>query len=147
RLYSRRLLSSFHLSCTMFHTLGLRLICLLTVLATSTGALAAQGVLERVQGGGKLVIAYRDSSVPFSYLDSNTGKPIGYAMDLCLHLAEVIRRQTGRKDMEIAFVPVTSANRVATVAEGKADLECGSTTNNAERRKSVAFTIPHYITG
>lgn len=49
--------------------------------------------------------------------------------------------------MAVEFVAVTSANRVATVAEGRADLECGSTTNNAERRKSVAFTIPHYITG
>ncbi|MGP1628762.1 MAG: amino acid ABC transporter substrate-binding protein [Giesbergeria sp.] len=121
----------------------------LFVLAMAAGAssLAAEGVLDRVRAGGKLVIAYRDSSVPFSYLDSKTGKPIGYAMDLCLHLAEVVRRQTGKKDMAIDLVPVTSANRVTTVAEGKADMECGSTTNNAERRKSVAFTIPHYITG
>ena len=98
-------------------------------------------------GRTALVIAHRDSSVPFSYLDTKTGKPIGYAMDLCLHLADVVRRATGRKDMAVEFVAVTSANRVATVAEGRADLECGSTTNNAERRKSVAFTIPHYITG
>ena len=120
--------------------------CLL-VLASGTSAVAAQGVLDRVREGGALVIAHRDSSVPFSYLDTKTGKPIGYAMDLCLHLADVVRRATGRKDMAVEFVAVTSANRVATVAEGRADLECGSTTNNAERRKSVAFTIPHYITG
>lgn len=125
----------------------LRLASLLLALAAGTGALAAQGVLERVRSGGALVIAHRDSSVPFSYLDTATGKPIGYAMDLCLHLAEVVRRATGKKDMAVEFVPVTSANRVTTVAEGRADLECGSTTNNAERRQSVAFTIPHYITG
>lgn len=125
----------------------LRLVSLLLALAAGTGALAAQGVLERVRSGGALVIAHRDSSVPFSYLDTATGKPIGYAMDLCLHLAEVVRRATGKKDMAVEFVPVTSANRVTTVAEGRADLECGSTTNNAERRQSVAFTIPHYITG
>lgn len=126
---------------------SLRLASFLLVLAASTGALAAQGVLERVRGGGALKVAYRDSSVPFSYLDAKTGKPIGYAMDLCLHLADVVRRQTGKKDMAIELLPVTSANRVVTVAEGKADMECGSTTNNAERRQSVAFTIPHYITG
>jgi len=127
--------------------LASRFVYFLLAVAASTSALAAQGVLERVRGGGKLVIAYRDSSVPFSYVDTKTGKPIGYAMDLCLHLADVVRRQTGKKDMAIELVPVTSANRVATVAEGKADMECGSTTNNAERRKTVAFTIPHYITG
>jgi glutamate/aspartate transport system substrate-binding protein len=123
------------------------LVSCLLVLASGTSAVAAQGVLDRVREGGALVIAHRDSSVPFSYLDTKTGKPIGYAMDLCLHLADVVRRATGRKDMAVEFVAVTSANRVATVAEGRADLECGSTTNNAERRKSVAFTIPHYITG
>lgn len=127
--------------------LASRFVYFLLAVAASTSALAAQGVLERIRGGGKLVIAYRDSSVPFSYLDTKTGQPIGYAMDLCLHLADVVRRQTGKKDMAIELVPVTSANRVATVAEGKADMECGSTTNNAERRKTVAFTIPHYITG
>lgn len=123
------------------------LVSCLLVLASGTSAVAAQGVLDRVREGGALVIAHRDSSVPFSYLNTKTGKPIGYAMDLCLHLADVVRRATGRKDMAVEFVAVTSANRVATVAEGRADLECGSTTNNAERRKSVAFTIPHYITG
>ncbi len=113
----------------------------------SASCLAAPGVLDRVLAGGKLVIAYRESSVPFSYVNEQTGKPVGYALDLCLRIAETVRRQTGKKDMAVELVPVTSANRVATVAEGKADMECGSTTNNAERRKLVAFTIPHYITG
>jgi glutamate/aspartate transport system substrate-binding protein len=49
--------------------------------------------------------------------------------------------------MKLAFVPVTSANRIASVVQGKVDLECGSTTNNAERRTQVAFAIPHFITG
>jgi len=105
------------------------------------------GVLERVAEGGKLVIAYRESSVPFSYIDSSSGKPVGYALDLCLRMAELVRKKTGKKDMGIELVPVTSANRVTTVAEGKADMECGSTTNNAERRELVSFTIPHFITG
>ena len=51
------------------------------------------------------------------------------------------------KVLGLDFVPVTPANRMAMVAEGKADLECGATTNNAERRQKVAFTVPHYITG
>ncbi len=106
----------------------------------------AQTVLERIAAGGKLVIAHRESSVPFSYLDADK-KPVGYAIDLCLKIADAVRQKTGVKNMPIEFVMVTSANRITTVAEGKADLECGSTTNNAERRQTVAFTIPHFITG
>lgn len=117
---------------------GLALLC-------SAAAVPAQTVLERVAAGGKLVVAHRESSVPFSYVVD--GKPIGYAMDLCQRIAEAVRKKTGMKDMPVQFLMVTPANRIAMVEEGKADLECGSTTNNAERRQKVGFTIPHFITG
>ena len=110
----------------------------------SSGA-GAQGVLDRVAAGGQLVLAHRESSVPFSYV--HQGKPMGYAVDLCLRLAEAVRKKTGMKDMAVAFLQVTPENRMAMVEQGKADLECGSTTNNAERREKVAFTIPHFVTG
>ena len=119
-------------------------------LAAASCAFAASAqasVLERIGAGGKLVIAYRESSVPFSYIDTQSGKPVGYAMDLCLRLAEVVRKKTGKKDMEVELVAVTPANRIAMIEQGKADMECGSTTNNAERRQKVAFTIPHFVTG
>ena len=112
-------------------------------------AMSAQAatVLERISAGGKLVIAHRESSVPFSYVDSKSGKPVGYAVDLCLRMAELVRKKTGKKDMEVELMAVTPANRIAVVQQGKADMECGSTTNNAERRQTVAFTIPHFIAG
>ncbi len=114
--------------------------------ATVGGMAHAAGVLDRVASGGKLVIAHRESSIPFSYLDADK-KPVGYAVDLCVKLAEAVRKKTGAKGMQVEFLQVTPANRIAMVAEGRADLECGSTTNNAERRQKVAFTIPHFITG
>ncbi|EHL23978.1 ABC transporter periplasmic protein [Acidovorax sp. NO-1] len=114
---------------------------------SSFAASAQASVLDRINAGGKLVIAHRESSVPFSYIDAKSGKPMGYALDLCLQLAEVVRRKTGKKDMAVEFMTVTSANRITMIEQGKADLECGSTTNNAERRQKVAFTIPHFITG
>ena len=110
-----------------------------------TAGVQAAGVLERVASGGALVIGHRESSVPFSYVEG--GKPIGYAVDLCLALADAVRRKTGMKDMPVQFVQLTPANRLSMVEEGKVDLECGSTTNNAERREKVAFTVPHFITG
>src|SRR3989344_5150555 len=93
-------------------------------LAAASCAFAASAqasVLERIGAGGKLVIAYRESSVPFSYIDTQSGKPVGYAMDLCLRLAEVVRKKTGKKDMEVELVAVTPANRIAMIEQGKAD--------------------------
>lgn len=115
-------------------------------LASAVPAIGAQTVLDRIAAGGKLVIAHRESSIPFSYLDADK-KPVGYALDLCLKLAEAVRRKTGAKNMSVEFLMVTPSNRIAMVEQGKADLECGSTTNNAERRQKVGFTIAHFITG
>ncbi|WP_407062200.1 amino acid ABC transporter substrate-binding protein [Caldimonas mangrovi] len=103
-------------------------------------------VLDRLRETGKIRLAHRESSVPFSYLDANK-QPIGYAMDLCLKLAEAVRKKLELKTLAPEFVMVTPANRIQAIAEGRAEMECGSTTNNAERRKTVAFTVPHYITG
>lgn len=119
---------------------------LLAVLGLASMAAQAGGVLDRIKSGGHLVLAHRDASIPFSYLDAD-GKPVGYALDLCLRLAEVIRKKAGVRDMPIDFVKVTAADRIDTIVQGKADMECGSTTNNAERREKVAFTVPHFIVG
>jgi glutamate/aspartate transport system substrate-binding protein len=116
------------------------------VLALSGHAMAAAPVLDRLKQGGALVIAHRESSVPFSYLDADK-KPVGYAVDLCIKLADALRKNLDLKALPIQFKAVTPANRIATIEKHEADLECGSTTNNAERRQKVAFTVPHYITG
>jgi ABC-type amino acid transport substrate-binding protein len=109
-------------------------------------AVQAGPVLDRIRSNGKIVLAHRESSVPFSYLDADR-KPVGYAMELCLKLADAVRRKLELKTLTPEYLMVTPANRIQMVAEGKADLECGSTTNNAERRQKVGFTVPHYITG
>jgi glutamate/aspartate transport system substrate-binding protein len=103
-------------------------------------------VLDRIRSSGRIVLAHRESSVPFSYVDAD-GRAMGYALDLCKDVAEAVRKHLGLKTIAIAYLPVTTATRIDAIVGGKADLECGSTTNNAERRQKVAFTIPHYITG
>ncbi|CAJ0793093.1 Glutamate/aspartate import solute-binding protein [Ralstonia condita] len=111
-----------------------------TVLASSTP------VLDRIRDTGTVHIAYRESSVPFSFYDAN-GKPVGYAMDLCLRVVDKLRTDLKRPDLKVQYVMVTPSTRMPAIIDGKADLECGSTTNNRERREKVAFTIPHYIAG
>ena len=124
----------------------LPLICVGTLLAGLTPLANAGPTLDKIRQSGKIVLGHRESSVPFSYMDGNK-RPVGYALDLCLKLAEAVRKQLDLKSLTPEYVMVTPSNRITMVAEGKIDLECGSTTNNAERRETVAFTVPHYITG
>ncbi|MBE3034769.1 MAG: transporter substrate-binding domain-containing protein, partial [Actinobacteria bacterium] len=107
------------------------------VLASSTP------VLDRIRDTGTVRVAYRESSVPFSFYDADK-KPVGYAVDLCLRVVDKLRTDLKRPDLKVQYVLVTPSTRMPAIADGKADLECGSTTNNRERREKVAFTIPHY---
>ncbi|RTL32745.1 MAG: amino acid ABC transporter substrate-binding protein [Burkholderiales bacterium] len=117
------------------------------LLALGLAASAHAGpALDRIQSSGRIVLAHRESSVPFSYVLPD-GRPVGYAVDLCLKVAEAVRKKLKLNTLNPQFLLVTPANRLQMVADGKADMECGSTTNNAERREKVAFTVPHYITG
>jgi len=108
-------------------------------------ALANAGdTLSKIRETQTITIAHREASMPFSYLDDNK-KPVGYAVDLCLKFAEAVRRELKLARLDVRYLPVTPSTRIAAIVEGKADLECGSTTNNAERRKQVSFTIPHFV--
>ena len=121
-------------------------IAIAAALVLAGGSASAVAALDRIKERGKIVIAHRESSVPFSYVGADR-KPMGYAVDLCLRIAEAVRKNLQLKALPVEFLLVTPADRIAAVAEGRADMECGSTTNNAERRQKVAFTVPHYITG
>ena len=113
--------------------------------AALAAALPAQAdVLEKIRASGSVTLAHRDASIPFSYLDQDK-RPIGYSIDLCLKVVDAIRRDLKLDKLEVKYLQVTPASRIAAVAEGQAQLECGSTTNNAERRKTVDFTIAHFI--
>jgi glutamate/aspartate transport system substrate-binding protein len=103
-------------------------------------------VLDRIRSTGTVVLAHRESSVPFSFVGPD-GQPVGYAVDLCLKLVEAVGKALSLPQVGTKFVQVTPSNRIAMIENNTADLECGSTTNNAERREKVAFTVPHYITG
>jgi len=107
---------------------------------------ARADVLAQLRAGKPLVIAHRESSVPFSYLDADN-HPVGYGIELCLKAAEAIKRELRLPELKVQWLLVTSGNRIQTVAEGRAHMECGSTTNNAERRRQVAFSIPYFFAG
>ena len=116
-----------------------------TVLFTATGAQAAD-TLAKIAESGKITLSYRESSVPFSYLDG-PNKPIGMAVDLSNAVVEAVKKKLNKPNLQVALMPVTSQNRIPLITNGTVDLECGSTTNNTARGKDVAFAINHFYTG
>jgi len=103
-------------------------------------------VLKRIQERGVVNMGHREASVPFSFIGKD-GKPQGYSVDLCHKIIDSIKEATGKPDLEINYVPVTSQTRIALMANGTIDLECGSTTHNLTRQKQVDYLSTTFITG
>jgi len=123
------------------------IVCLLAG-ALCTGPAMAQdltGTLKNIKETGAITLGFRDSSIPFSYLDDNQ-KPIGYAMDICYKIVDAVKKELKLDKLEVKLNPVTSSTRIPLLANGTIDLECGSTTNNAERQKQISFTNTHFLT-
>jgi glutamate/aspartate transport system substrate-binding protein len=112
--------------------------------AGPAGAQELTGTLKKIKDTGAITIGFRDSSVPFSYLDDNQ-KPVGFAMDICYKIVDAVKADLKMDKLEVKLNPVTSATRIPLIANGTVDLECGSTTNNVDRQKQVAFTNSHYL--
>ena len=104
------------------------------------------GTLKKIKDAGSVTLGYRENSFPFSYLNA-AKRPIGYSIDLCLEIVEEAKDTLGIEDLAIKYVPVSPDNRIDMVATGKVDLECGSTTNNLERQKRVAFSPVIFVSG
>ena len=119
----------------------------LSLVASATTTVAAEftGTLKKIADSGTIVIGHRESSVPFAYLDENQ-KPIGYSMDLCHRIVDDVEKVVG-KSLNVRYVPVNPKTRLALIANGTIDLECGSTTNKLSRQEQVEYLPVTFITG
>jgi glutamate/aspartate transport system substrate-binding protein len=112
---------------------------------TQAGAQELTGTLKNIKETGAITLGFRDSSIPFSYLDDNQ-KPVGFAMDICYKIVDAVKKELKLDKLEVKLNPVTSSTRIPLLANGTVDLECGSTTNNADRQKQISFTNTHFLT-
>jgi glutamate/aspartate transport system substrate-binding protein len=128
---------------TAFETV-LRLTLALLCAAVAAPAAAESPTLRKIREAGVITLGYREASSPFSYLDE-TQHPIGYTMDICGRIVDAVQQRLGLRDLERRYVPATSATRIPLVASGAVDLECGVTTNNAERQREVGFTVTIFV--
>ncbi|MBM7486173.1 glutamate/aspartate transport system substrate-binding protein [Bradyrhizobium sp. GM2.2] len=126
---------------------------LLAACLLATGASAQTGgseglspTLSAIKTAHTVRLGYRESSPPFSFLDQ-ANRPIGYSLELCEAIVEEIGVEVDDPNLKIAYVKVTSDDRIDAVLQNKIDLECGSTTANAERGKRVAFSPLMFVAG
>jgi ABC-type amino acid transport substrate-binding protein len=123
------------------------LLCALLILPGSNlPAQESEGTLEKIARTGEFLIGYRTDSRPLSYENAD-GKPSGYSVDVCQHIAADVNAHFGDKDIKTKFIPVTSDERISAVVNGKIDIECGSTTITLSRQEQVDFTLPTFVTG
>src|SRR5689334_7229038 len=89
--------------------------------AAQANAQELTGTLKKIKESGTIVIGYRDSSIPFSYLDDNQ-KPIGFAIDICLGIVDAVKKELKLDKLKVEFNPVTSSTRIPLLANGTLDL-------------------------
>jgi ABC-type amino acid transport substrate-binding protein len=109
-------------------------------------AVAASATLERIKAKGAITFAYRDGAAPFSFKD-RSGRIRGYSVEICTQVALVVQRELQMRELRIEWVPVDAATRLETVAGGRADAECGTTTMTLGRMKTVDFSLPIFVDG
>lgn len=101
--------------------------------------------LAQIKNSGEIILAHREKSIPFSYLQD--GRPVGFSVDLCLRITSALQRALSMPKLSIRWIQVSSAERITAIRERKADIECGNTTNTPERRAEVDFAMPHFYDG
>jgi glutamate/aspartate transport system substrate-binding protein len=113
-------------------------------IGTAVCAQELTGTLKKAKDTGAFTIGYRESSIPFSYLDDKQ-QPIGYAMELCMKVFEAVKAELKMPNLKLNLQPVTSSNRIPLLQNGTIDLECGSTTNSVDRQKQVSFGPTYFV--
>jgi glutamate/aspartate transport system substrate-binding protein len=116
------------------------------ILASITQAHAEQTTLQRIDSDGVISLGHRESSIPFSYYDDKQNV-IGYSQEMALKVVDAIKAKLNKPALKVKLTPVTSQNRIPLVTNRTIDLECGSTTNNAERAQQVAFSNTIFVIG
>lgn len=113
-------------------------------LAAGSAFAQAGDTLAKVKASGSITEGVRESSGSLAYTLGN-GVYTGFHYDVCANIIRDIQKKLGLASLETKYQPVTSQNRIPLVKNGTVDLECGSTTNDENRQKEVAFATTLYV--
>lgn len=121
-----------------------RLSCAFALGLAATGASAESPTLDKIKRTGGITLGYRESSIPFSYLD-NSQKPVGFSLDLCAQVVDRIKADLKLDKLAVKLQPVDSSNRIPLIQNGTIDMECGATSSSPARLKQVSFTVAIFV--
>lgn len=118
---------------------------LVVLVAQGAAAQELTGTLKKIKDDGVIVLGYRDSSVPYSYV-AQGNDVVGYSHEFALKIVQQVKKAVGNPNLAVRLVPINAQNRITLMQNGTIDLECGGTSNTAERRKQVEFSDSLSIT-
>jgi ABC-type amino acid transport substrate-binding protein len=116
------------------------------LIGASALAQTAPNTLAKIKAAKAINVAFAGDSLPFSWVGANN-QPAGYSIDLCNRVIAQIARTIGQPDLKVNWLVGGAADRVQMVASGKADLECGNTTQTQTRLASVDFSNLIFVDG
>ncbi len=120
--------------------------CLIATLLAQPVLAQESPTLKKIKDSGTIALGHRESSIPFSYYDDKQ-QVVGYSQELMLKVVDAVKAELKMPNLQVKLTPVTSQNRIPLVQNGTVDIECGSTTHNAERARQVAFSNTIFVIG
>ncbi|MFM0201484.1 glutamate/aspartate ABC transporter substrate-binding protein [Paraburkholderia fungorum] len=124
----------------------LRLLLAASLAAIGSAHAQSAGTLQKIKDSGTIVLGVRPAVVPFSYYDDQQ-KPIGYSQDVGLAIVDAVKQKLNLPNLAVRTIAITPQNRIPLLQNGTIDIECSTTTNNAERQKQAAFSNTIFIIG
>ena len=110
-------------------------------------AQATSPTLAKIKAAKAINVAYSPDSAPFSAVGAGTAPPEGYSIELCKRAIAQIARAVGEPQLNVNWLPGSVEQRLQMVASGRAELECGNTTQTQARLASVDFSNLIFIDG
>ena len=123
----------------MARKIGL-LVMALAMVGAMCGAALAGDTLAEVKKKGVLVAGVKDSLPPFGSVDPKTKEFVGYDIDFVKYIAKKL-------GVKVEYKPVTSANRMPMLMEGRVDILAATMTKTPERAKQIDFSYTYFLTG
>ena len=120
---------------------NLLLVCILALLPIMVHG----KTLERIRASHAITLGYLPDFVPFS--DQAADKASGYAIDLCLKIAEKVKTDLNLPELKVQYQPVSLKDEMNAVSSGKIDILCTPTPPTLARRKIVSYSVPIYTAG
>lgn len=113
----------------------------------ASSALNGRTTMERIRETNVIRVGHRRDALPFAYVIPGNPTPIGYGIDMCNEVVNLIRREAKLPNLRVEYVTITAGDRYQQLAAGRIDIECGQTVNAPERRKQATFAMPYFFTG